>query len=83
MNIFKEAIVVGIIAVVVGVIIAWFIRNAGGDWRVELPPECADWNQNHVMEVSLFLTGFFAHLVCEAFGINQWYCSNGAACQTT
>lgn len=31
---------------------------------------------------SLFILGATFHLLCEVFGINRWYCANGAACST-
>lgn len=30
--------------------------------------------------LSYFITGCLIHLICEATGVNKWYCKNGAAC---
>ena len=46
----------------------------------DLPSVCKDWNKKHAMEISLFLTGFTLHLLCEFGGLNKWYCKNGVAC---
>ena len=73
MNLFFEAVVVGITIVVVGTIISWIF---GSLFKVDLPPVCKDWNKNYIMEITLFLTGFFAHLLFEVFGINDLYCRN-------
>ena len=48
---------------------------------VDLPKGCREWNKNHIMEISLFLTGFIAHIIFELFGLNNWYCKHGRACQ--
>ena len=34
-----------------------------------LPKICKQWNKNHIMEISLFLTGFAIHILCETLGI--------------
>lgn len=74
-----EAIVVGIITVIVGTLSAKIISNYASDVN-ELPDVCKSWNKNYTMEKSLFLTGFLVHLACQLTGINHWYCSNGLAC---
>lgn len=74
-----EAIVVGIMTVIVGTLAANIIRNYVED-KSELPVVCKSWNKNYAMEKSLFLTGFMVHLICQFTGINKWYCSNGLAC---
>lgn len=73
-----EAIFIGIITVIVGQLVS----NAFGVVlkNSDLPEECKSWNKNYVMEKSLFLTGFMTHLLCQAFGINGWYCKHGIAC---
>lgn len=72
-----EAVVVGIITVVVGYIIIWILSYFNKDAK-DINKE---WNKNHIMELSLFLIGVSIHLLCEASGINSWYCENGLACQ--
>lgn len=73
-----EAMVVGLLTVVVGSIVGIMVAP----WfRVDLPQICKTWNQYYVMEISLFLTGVVIHLGAEIFGLNRWYCRNGAACQ--
>ena len=65
-----EALVVGLSTVVMGLIISAVI---GGKMKPELPTECSQWNKYHMMEVSLFLIGFFLHIAYEAAGANEWY----------
>ena len=72
-----EAVVVGIITVVVGYIVIWILSNFNKDAK-DINKE---WNKNHIMELVLFLTGICIHLLCEVSGINSWYCENGLACQ--
>ena len=72
-----EAVVVGIITVVVGYIIIWILSYFNKDAK-DINKE---WNKNHIMELVLFLTGVCIHLLCEVSGINSWYCENGLACQ--
>ena len=72
-----EAVIVGIITVVVGYIVTWIVSNFNKDAK-DINKE---WNKNHIMELVLFLTGVCIHLLCEVSGINSWYCENGLACQ--
>lgn len=72
-----EAIFVGVITVLVGYVAGYIVGRFEGR---DLPQECKNWNQNYVMEKSLFLTGFIVHVLCEMSGINKWYCTNGNAC---
>ena len=46
-----------------------------------LPEICRSWNKYHVMEKTLFLTGFLIHIISQLTGINHWYCRNGIACK--
>lgn len=73
-----EAVVVGLLTVAVGSLVGWGVGRAMGS---DLPDTCKDWNKNYIMEICLFLTGVVIHLLCEAVGINRWYCKNGFACR--
>jgi len=75
-KLFIEAFVVGIMILVVGSIVGYCI---GKLYSVDLPKECKSWNKNHIMELSLFSTGFILHLVCEFTGINKYYIKNSYA----
>ena len=66
-----EAFCVGILTVLFGLLISF---SVGSFFSVDLPLICKKWNKNHVMEITLFLTGFTIHLFCEFTGINGWYC---------
>lgn len=76
-RIFIEAIIVGILTVIVGYFSSSAISNFE---KSDLPKICETWNKNYVMEKTLFLTGFLVHIMCETVGINKWYCKNGTAC---
>jgi hypothetical protein len=78
LDILKEAFVVGILVVVVGTLVGF---GFGKLFSTDLPPVCKDWNKNYIMELSLFVTGFIAHILCEMTGINKWYCKNSVACR--
>jgi hypothetical protein len=65
-----EAFVVGIMVVVIGLIVHFLLKKAKPDLIDE---RCKDWNKNHIMEICLFLTGAFTHIVSEFGGLNQWY----------
>ena len=73
-----EAIVVGIGTVIVGFIVSKIVSYFASK---KLPDVCKEWNKHHVMEICLFLTGFSLHLLCEAIGLNKWYCKNSYACK--
>jgi hypothetical protein len=68
-----EAIIVGISAVIMGIIVTYLMRAISPD-SVTVPTVCKTWNKHHVMEISLFFTGFFLHVAYELSGANQWYC---------
>tara|TARA_B100000902_G_C26456800_1_gene503513 strand:- start:92 stop:334 length:243 start_codon:yes stop_codon:yes gene_type:complete len=79
MKILIEAVVIGLATIVIGTIVGYIV---GRNLSVDLPTLCKKWNKNHVMEISLFFTGFFLHLICEYSGINHWYCKFGNACMS-
>tara|TARA_Y100000591_G_scaffold331024_1_gene363651 strand:+ start:4001 stop:4246 length:246 start_codon:yes stop_codon:yes gene_type:complete len=77
MKLLIEAVVVGLSTVIMGTIIGYILGKFNS---VDLPSACKQWNKNHIMELSLFLTGFLLHLIWEMAGLNKWYCKNGNAC---
>jgi len=77
-NVFIEAIIVGLVVIVLGYIIGLITEPFLG---VALPDACNSWNKKYVMEINLFLIGFTAHLLFEYLGANKWYCRYGNACK--
>ena len=77
MSLVKEAIAVGFLNLLVGTVVGYVLSMLFG---VNLPAVCKNWNKNHIMELSLFLSGFLIHIICEFTGLNKWYCINGRAC---
>jgi dolichol kinase len=72
-----EALIVGVVVVILGSIIGTIVGKMIGS---DLPSVCKDWNKKYAMEISLFLIGFFSHILFEFTGLNKWYCKNGVAC---
>jgi len=77
MKILIEALSVGVLTVIVGSLVSYMLSKVFSN---NLPKICKRWNKNHIMEISLFLTGFAIHILCETLGINKWYCVKGNAC---
>jgi len=69
-RIIKEATFVGVVTVIVGYIASILLKPYFG---VSLPDICKTWNKKHVMEISLFMTGFVLHIIMEKTGINKKY----------
>ena len=81
-NVFAEAIVVGLVFVVIGLIVGAVVHKiVPSAIDPEFQKACAVWNKHHVMELTLFATGVIGHFLFEMIGANKWYCSHGAACQ--
>jgi len=77
MNYILEALIVGILVIIVGNLSVYLV---GKQFSVNLPDICDTWNKYYTMEMSLFLTGFLTHIICQLTGINKWYCKYGDAC---
>jgi len=54
-----EAVVMGVLIVIGGSVVAKVLEDY---FVTDVPPICRGWNRYHVMEITLFLTGFFVHL---------------------
>ena len=76
----KEAIIVGIATVIIGQFVGFTLSKLMKT-QVNNISDSRNWNKNHIMEWSLFFTGFLLHLLCEYLGVNKWYCRNGSACK--
>jgi len=74
-KILTNAILVGIATVIVGLIVGFGIRQLKPHKEYQCA-ECRDWNKYHVMEISLFFTGFFVYIIAELFGVNTMYCKS-------
>lgn len=57
---FVIALIAGILAVVFGYVSSYIVEKMHIS---KVPPECADWNKEHVMEKALFIDGFIVCLV--------------------
>ena len=68
MKLLVEAAILGIATVIVGSIVGFIL---GKYFSTNLPVICKSWNKNHIMEVSLFFTGFFLHIIYEYMGKNK------------
>ena len=67
-----ESFLTGLMLVIMGTIVSFIVDKV-----------CRGcWNEKYVMEISLFFTGFIAHLSFEYIGLNKWYCKNGHACNS-
>jgi hypothetical protein len=75
MHYIYEAILVGIITILIGfpVSVAFMYFN-NPEFKFEFKLQLA---------TSLFVIGFLIHIVCEFTGINKSYCEYGYACKST
>tara|TARA_B110000208_G_C11471075_1_gene322164 strand:- start:30 stop:266 length:237 start_codon:yes stop_codon:yes gene_type:complete len=78
MQLLFEAILVGLMVVVIGSLVSYGLRYFS---KKNLPSVCKDWNKYYVMEICLFITGFLVHIICELTRLNKWYCTKGNACK--
>ena len=56
----KQAFLFALIVLIVGNGSGFFIGRAFG---VDLPSVCKKWNKNHIMEITLFITGYVSYLI--------------------
>jgi ABC-type spermidine/putrescine transport system permease subunit II len=67
-----EGIVVGVLTTVLGIMIGFLLYKMINNKKniAEIT------SSSHYVPIiiSLFITGFAFHILCEIFGINAWYC---------
>lgn len=68
-NLFIEALIVGIILLLVSTPIMWGVKSQFG-------------KDTNYYATTVFI-GFMTHLIFEWSGMNKWYCKNGNACSAT
>lgn len=61
-----ESLAFGVIVVVMGNLTGYII---GQYFSSNLPPICKSWNKNHIMEISLFITGMLSYLFIRRFKV--------------
>lgn len=67
-----EATVIGIILIIVVYVIQMAL-SATGQFSVKVPEACNRWNDKHVMEITIFLSGALFHIAFEYTGLNKWF----------
>jgi uncharacterized membrane protein HdeD (DUF308 family) len=70
-SLLSEALVIGVMALIVGVIVH----------SVSMKLKKHDMNNMKVYAIHLFIIGILVHLIFQYAGINKWYCTNGLACK--
>ena len=71
MNSFLKSILIGLIVSVIGTIILYSIQcYETKTYNVK----CKKWNENHLIEVGLFLTGFISCLFMQYSGFANIFC---------
>ena len=66
-----ESIIIGIVTMILGKIISNILLGIN---KIDKKKDIPKWKEPRVIEVSLFVTGVFIHLLCEYIGLNKWYC---------
>ena len=69
-----EAVVVGFVCLVIGVITHIIIMNSLKYLKIKM-------NDHYVYYISTFISGIIVHILFDLFGGNKWYCKHGIACQ--
>ena len=66
-----EGVIVGILLIIFVYISSFLLKNIIK--KPTLPDICDKWNNNYIMEKTLFLAGFLFHITFEFMGWNKWY----------
>ena len=69
-----EALIVGLVLACIGSIVSLGMMFMDPSFKLE---KYTFWWQ---VFVAFFVTGALSHVLCEAIGVNRWYCTNGHAC---
>ncbi len=69
-RVIKEATFVGILTALIGYVASALVKPY---FKVDLPEICKSCNKKHLMEISLFATGFLLHIFLEFTGLNKTY----------
>lgn len=70
LRVIKEATFVGVLTALIGYVASALVKPY---FKVDLPEICKSWNKKHLMEISLFATGFLLHIFLEFTGMNKSY----------
>lgn len=61
-------ILLGLLTIVVGYLSVHIVKRFS---KTSVPIECKNWNKNHVMEISLFITGVIIGVISYGFSKYQ------------
>ena len=67
-------------AIVVGITLAMFVTFVSFVYA-KLTDQNTKFLKNVGMYVTLAISGFLYHIICDVTGVNKWYCSNCAGCK--
>ena len=70
----KEAMVVGVVTAIFGLVISTLFMLQSKDFSFQ---KYDFWPR---VMLSYFVTGFLLHMIFEKTGANSWYCKHGNAC---
>jgi hypothetical protein len=70
-RILGEASIVGILLIIFTYFVSFILHHT--EFKPTLPTICNQWNKNHIMEITLFISGFLFHLTFEFLGWNKMY----------
>ena len=74
-----EALVVGLLLVIVGYLVTIGINKL---FNRNLSDSFINLKKNKTLLIIFFLSGSLTHLLFEFLGGNKWYCKNGFACKS-
>ena len=73
MNSFLKSILFGLLVSVIGTVILYILQCY--DTKT-YNKKCKKWNENHLIECGLFLTGFLTCIFLEYSGISNTFCKD-------